>query len=406
MHMFDYYKHFEKTLLSLKEEGRYRHFRNISRHCGEFPFASLHEGGEERRIEVWCSNDYLGMGQNDRVLGAMMQTLMEDGAGAGGTRNISGTHTRIVELENELADLHHKEAALVFSSGYVANETTLSTLGTMLPECTIFSDSHNHASMIEGMRHSKAHRKIFRHNDPKHLEELFGTIPASSSKVVAFESLYSMDGDFGCMRELIDVAQAHGALIYVDETHAVGVYGPRGGGLLEEHNLLDQVDVVQGGLGKGFGVVGGFITGRRELVDVVRSLGSGFIFTTTLPPVIAAGACTSVKYLKRHSEPRETLFSTVKKVRDALRARGLPICETSSQIIPLMVGEARLCQELSDKLLKEYSIYLQPINYPTVPVGTERFRITPSVYATPEMIERFVTSLSELWSRMGGKLAA
>jgi len=404
--MFNYTKHFTGCLDALKRERRYRFFKELGRHCGEFPQAGLHNSGPVRDISIWCSNDYLGMGQHPAVLAAMHGALDTFGAGAGGTRNISGNHRLIVALEHELADLHRKEAALAFSSGYVANETALSTLGQLLPNVVILSDSHNHASMIEGIKHSRADKRVFRHNDVEDLETQLRSIEPGRPKLVAFESLYSMDGDFAPLKAMVALAKNYGALTFVDETHAVGLYGERGGGVVEREGLLSEVDIIQGGLGKGFGVVGGFITGSREIVDVVRSYGAGFIFTTALPPTVAAGALASIRHLKSSSVERTELFARVEKVRDRLRRAGLPVKPTQSQILPLMVGDSALCQRTSDLLLDECDIYIQPINYPTVPRGTERLRITPSPLHTDVMTEHLVESLTAIWSHLQLQVAA
>lgn len=404
--MFNYDQHFEGCIDKLKEESRYRLFREIGRHCGSFPHASFHRSGEFKEITVWCSNDYLGMGQHPQVLSAMQTALDEFGAGSGGTRNISGTHHLMVALERELADLHGKEAALVFSSGYVANETALCSLGSLLPGCVIISDSHNHASMIEGIRHSKAEKRVFKHNDVKHLEQLLSECNPRAPKLVACESLYSMDGDFSPLQDIINVCKRFGAMLYVDETHAVGVYGNRGGGVAEREGLLAQIDVLQGGLGKGFGVVGGFITGKAPVIDAVRSYGSGFIFTTSLPPVVAAGALASIRHLKESQAERTKLFQVVAATRKRLLAANLPIRIASSQIIPLMVGDSARCKQISDVLLDDHNLYLQPINYPTVPRGTERLRITPSPLHTPEHIEVLAEALTKVWKQFKIEIAA
>lgn len=396
--MFDYKKEIKKHLEQLHREKRYRIFRELTRRQGNFPIATYRTSEFVKEITVWCSNDYLGMGQHPDVLAAMHNALDTFGAGAGGTRNISGTHSAIVGLEAELADLHQKEAALVFSSGYVANEATLCTLGSKLPNCVILSDSHNHASMIEGIRHSRAEKHIFKHNDPESLEELLKKIPADRPRIVAFEALYSMDGDRAPLAELIGVAKKYGALIYVDETHSVALYGPRGGGLLEENGLLDQVDIVQGGLGKGVGVVGGFITASADIIDFVRSYGAGFIFTTALPPIVAAGAQASIKHLKNSNTERELLFQRVQALREALLERALPIAITDTHIIPFMVRDSALCQKISDTLLDSFDLYIQPINYPTVARGEERLRITPSPLHTEQHIQNLVFALDSVWS--------
>jgi len=401
MKRFDYNSTFSNCIEALKKEGRYRTFTDLSRFSGEFPAARLHENGTSREITVWCSNDYLGMGQHPEVLGAMEKAIKTYGAGAGGTRNISGTHHLLVELEEELADLHNKEAALMFTSGYVANETALCTMASLLPECIIYSDACNHASMIQGIRSSKAEKHVFRHNDLKHLECLLKDADPARPKIIAFESVYSMDGDIAPISEFCDLAEKYGALTYIDETHAVGLYGKRGGGVAERDGLMDRVDVLQGGLGKGFGVIGGFVTGSAAIIDSIRSYGTGFIFTTAIPPVVAAGALASIRHLKQSQTERKGLQEKAREIKDILHEAGLPIIMTESHIVPLMVRDSALCKAVSDELLKSHDIYLQPINYPTVPRGTERLRITPSPRHTPEMIQHLVKSLIIVWKQFG-----
>ena len=357
-------------------------------------------------MTVWCSNDYLGMSQHPVVLEAGRAALERYGAGAGGTRNISGTHEPIVALEAELASLHRRDGALVFSSGYVANDTTLATLGSQLPGCVILSDASNHASMIEGMRRSRAEIRVFAHNDAQALERELARLPKDRPRIVAIESLYSMDGDIAPLGELIAVARDHGALTFVDETHAVGVHGTEGGGLVEAHGLLDQVDVLQGGLGKGFGVVGGFITARAPLIDFIRSHAPGFIFTTALPPAVAASALASVRHLRRSGVERAALRERVASLRAALDARALPVLPTTSQILPLMVGDAGRCERLAARLLQDFGIYLQPINFPTVPRGTERLRITASPRHTDAMQRELVDALAACAGELLAQAAA
>jgi 5-aminolevulinate synthase len=376
--VFDYEGYFEVANARLRREHHYRVFRELRRTAGRFPHAEWRaRDGTWRPATVWCSNDYLGMSQHPLVLHASLQALGRYGAGAGGTRNISGTTDLLVALEQELADWHAKEAALLFSSGYVANETTLATLARALPEAIVFSDAANHASMIQGIRASRRRVVVFRHNDAAHLDELLAAQDPAAPKLVAFESLYSMDGDVAPLADLLAVAKRHGALTFVDETHAVGVHGPRGGGLLEGHGLLDSVDVVQGGLGKGVGVVGGFVTASARIIDFVRSHAAGFIFTTALPPHVAAAALASVRHLKRSHAERATLRARVASVRAALNAAGVPVTPTASQILPLVVGDAAACQALADELLEAHGIYLQAIVHPTVPRDGARLRITP-----------------------------
>ncbi|MEO0398081.1 MAG: 5-aminolevulinate synthase [Pseudomonadota bacterium] len=395
----DHNAFFESELQRLQDDGNYRVFARIKRRAGAFPAASNHGQIGPDHITVWCSNDYLGMGQHEAVLSAMHGALDECGAGAGGTRNISGTNDYHVRLEDELADLHGKEAALLFTSGYVSNWTSLSTLAARLPNCIVYSDAMNHASMIEGIRHSKAERRIFKHNDPADLDRLMAADDPARPKLVAFESVYSMDGDIAPIAEICDVADKYGAMTYLDEVHAVGLYGPRGGGIAERDGLMDRLTVIEGTLGKAFGVMGGYITGTRALVDFVRSFGSGFIFTTALPPTLAAGALASVQHLKTSDTERRAHKETVAKVRQRLHGVGIPTLDNPSHIVPVMVKDASKCKWISDWLLANHGIYVQPINYPTVARGMERLRITPSPVHTDQDIDRLVTALSEIWSQ-------
>jgi 5-aminolevulinate synthase len=357
-------------------------------------------------VTVWCSNDYLGMGQHPAVLAAMHEAIDQCGAGAGGTRNISGTSHYHVMLERELADLHHKEAALLFSSGYVSNWATLGTLASRLPGCVVLSDEGNHASMIEGIRHSRAEKQIFKHHDPEDLDRKLAALVSGAPKLVAFESVYSMDGDIAPIEPLCDVADAHGAMTYLDEVHAVGLYGPRGGGIAEREGLSHRLTVIEGTLAKGFGVVGGYIAGSAALCDFVRSFSSGFIFTSALPPSIVAAALASVRHLKTSVRERQQHQAVVASLRRRLDAAGLPHRVNSSHIVPLMVGDPILCKQISDVLLSDYGIYVQPINYPTVPRGTERLRITPSPLHTEQDIDHLIGALSTLWSELSLKRAA
>jgi 5-aminolevulinate synthase len=402
----DYEAFFRERLDGLREEGRYRVFTDIERRRGAFPRATHHCGESTRDITVWCSNDYLGMGQSPIVLDAMREAIDRCGAGAGGTRNISGTSHYHVVLERELAHLHNKEAALLFTSGYVANWTTLATLAAMIPGCVVLSDGGNHASMIEGIRHSRAEKHIFRHNDPADLERLLKSLDPGRPKLIAFESVYSMEGDIAPLRAICDLADRYGAMTYLDEVHAVGVYGPHGGGIAEREGLLDRLTVIEGTLGKAFGVIGGYIAGSASLCDFIRSFASGFIFTTALPPHIAAAATASIRHLKVSQSERLAQADRVAKVRRRLSAIGIPYLKNDSHIVPVMVGNAAKCKYLSDVLIERHGIYLQPINYPTVPKGTERLRITPSPLHSDQDIDKLVSALSELWSQCALNRAA
>ena len=393
-----YNKFFEAALTRLRDEGNYRVFADLERHCGAFPSAT-NRADQTREVTIWCSNDYLGMGQHPDVIAAMHDALDQVGAGAGGTRNISGTTHNHVLLEAELADLHGKEAALLFTSGYVANWAALGTLASKIPDCLVLSDALNHASMIEGIRHSRAERQIWRHNDLAHLEDLLAAQPLDRPKLIAFESVYSMDGDIAPIAEICDLAEKYNAMTYLDEVHAVGLYGPRGGGIAEREGLMDRIDVIEGTLGKAFGVVGGYIAASASLCDFVRSFSSGFIFTTALPPAVAAGAAASIRHLKSSRAERDAQKVKVAEVRARLDAIGIPHIENDSHIIPVMVGDPVKCKYLSDILMKDYGVYIQPINYPTVPKGTERLRITPSPVHSQADIDHLIGALETLWAQ-------
>jgi 5-aminolevulinate synthase len=397
---------FKTELATLRSEGRYRVFADIERHVGKFPRATFHAASGPRDVTVWCSNDYLGMGQNPAVLSAMHEALDTSGAGAGGTRNIAGTNHYHVLLERELADLHGKEAALLFNSGYMSNWAALGTLAARIPGCIVVSDALNHASMIEGVRHSRANKAIFAHNDPDDLRRQLAKLDPQAPKLVIFESVYSMDGDVAPIKELVEVAQEFGAMTYIDEVHSVGLYGPRGAGVAARDGVEDKLDIIEGTLGKAFGVLGGYIAGSAAMCDFVRSYASGFIFSTALPPAVAAGALASIKHLKASTVEREQHQLRVKEVRSALDKAGIPHMMNPSHIVPVMVGDASLCKRISDELLDQFDIYVQPINYPTVPRGTERLRITPTPLHDKQDIERLVAALSSIWASIGLKRAA
>ncbi|PVX28806.1 5-aminolevulinate synthase [Sphingomonas pokkalii] len=394
---------FEDLLTRTRLDGRYRTFAQLERIAGAFPRARWHRpDGGSQEVTVWCSNDYLGMGQHPEVLAAMHETIARSGAGTGGTRNISGTVREHVALEQELAGLHGKEAALLFTSGWISNLAALGTLGRLLPDCAIFSDALNHNSMIEGIRRSGAERFIFRHNDVAHLEELLGSVDPARPKIIAFESVYSMDGDVAPIAAICDLADRYGAITYLDEVHAVGMYGSHGGGIAEREGLADRISIIEGTLAKAFGVIGGYVAGPALLIDVIRSFAESFIFTTSLCPHLAAGALAAVRHLRQSGGERSLQQAAVARLKAALAAEGLPVARGSaSHIVPLMVGDAHLCRAISTALLEEHGIYVQPINYPTVPVGQERLRITPTPFHDEGHIRKLVSALVSIRARVG-----
>lgn len=399
-HKASYIDDFMRTEIeSLKKDGNYRVFADIARRAGSFPEADNHGNTGPDRVKVWCSNDYLGMGQHPDVMAAMKRAIDECGAGAGGTRNISGTNHYHVLLEEELADLHGKESALLFTSGYISNWTTLGTIAARIPGCIVLSDACNHASMIEGIRHSRAERHIFKHNDSEDLERILKTLDPKAPKIVAFESVYSMDGDVAPVEDILCVAERYGAMTYLDEVHAVGMYGPCGGGIAEARELMDRITIIEGTLGKAYGVVGGYIAASTTVCDYIRSFSSGFIFTTAMPPACAAGALASVRHLKNSCAERDRQKENVVKVRTRLGDRRIPMLANDSHIVPVMVRDPIKCKWVSDWLIETHGIYVQPINYPTVPKGTERLRLTPSAVHTDEDIELLADAISEIWAQ-------
>ena len=405
----DYEGYFASALGKLRDERRYRVFADLERVAGRFPHAIWHSPQGQRDVVIWCSNDYLGMAQHPKVIGAMVEAATRMGTGAGGTRNVAGTNHPLVELERELADLHNKPAALVFTSGYVSNETGISTIAKLLPSCLILSDALNHNSMIEGVRQSGSEKKIWRHNDLQHLEELLKACDPARPKLIVFESLYSMDGDIAPVHAICDLAARYNAMTYCDEVHAVGMYGPRGGGICERDNAMERVDVIEGTLAKAFGCLGGYIATSEDVVDAVRSYAPGFIFTTALPPAICAAASAAIRHLKTSSWERERHQERAARVKAVLNAAGLPVMSSATHIVPVLVGDPEKCKAGSDLLLAEHGVYIQPINYPTVPRGMERLRVTPSPYHDDALVDALAEALVDTWDRLGlrrGKQAA
>jgi 5-aminolevulinate synthase len=404
----DYEGQFRDAVARIRGEGRYRVVCDLAREAGAFPRARRypHPDADARPVTVWCSNDYLGMGQHPVVLEAACAAVQGMGAGAGGTRNISGTTHLHVLLERELAELHERPAALVFTSGFVANEAALSTIGRLLPGCVIFSDAKNHASMIAGIRNSGCEKRIFRHNDVDHLEQLLAATPPRVPKLIAFESVYSMDGDFGPIGAICDLAERHGTMTYLDEVHAVGLYGPQGGGVAERDGVAGRLTVIQGTLAKAFGCMGGYIAGSAALIDAVRSIAPGFIFTTSLAPAITGGALASVRHLRQHDELRQRHQERAHTLKERFHAAGLPVMPSPSHIVPLLVGDPIACKQASDLLLDQFQIYIQPINYPTVPKGTERLRITPTPWHDDDAMDRLLDALTAVWSQLHLQKAA
>jgi len=402
----NYQAFFQNSVDTIKSEGRYRVFADLARLSGNFPHAVNRRGDSQEDVVVWCSNDYLGMGQNPDVRDAVIDAARTYGCGSGGTRNISGTTHLHVLLEKELADLHAKEAALLFTSGFVSNDAAISTIAKLLPDCVIFSDEMNHASMIDGVRHSGCEKKIFRHNDLNHLEQLLSETGSDRAKLIVFESVYSMDGDVSPIARICDLAEKYNAMTYLDEVHAVGLYGQQGGGITERDGVAARVDVIEGTLAKGFGLMGGYVTGSSALIDAIRSNAPGFIFTTTLPPTVVGGALASVRYVRAHNELRERHQERAARLKMLIAKAGLPLMESETHIVPVLVGDPVRCKLATDMLMDVHNIYIQPINFPTVPRGTERLRITPTPLHSDELMDQLVSALIDVWSKLEINLAA
>jgi len=402
----DYKKFFSDSINSLKKSGEYRIFRNIERIAGSFPNAKFNDLIKKENIVVWCSNDYLGMGQHPFILEAIERSMKEFGAGSGGTRNISGTSHAHIALENEISEVHEKESSLVFTSGYVANDSSLSILGSKLKNCAFFSDKKNHASIINGIRNSKAEKFVFKHNNIKHLETLLKKVDIDRPKIIVFESVYSMDGDFTPIESFVNLAKKYKALTYLDEVHGVGLYGSHGGGVAQEQKIMHEIDIINGTLAKAFGLIGGYVSSSKTIIDFIRSYSPGFIFTTSIPPAIASGAIASIRYVKDNQQLRDKLKEKCLLIKEKLLAANIPFIKTKSHIIPIIVGDSKLCKKASDELLEKHKVYLQPINYPTVPRGEERLRITPSPLHTDQMINDLINALKFTWKKFKLKKAA
>tara|TARA_B100001167_G_C16751389_1_gene296370 strand:- start:106 stop:1317 length:1212 start_codon:yes stop_codon:yes gene_type:complete len=402
----DYRKFFFDSIANLKKKGEYRTFKDIGRVSGSFPFAKNNDLKKNNDIVVWCSNDYLGMGQHPFVIEAIERGMREVGAGSGGTRNISGTNSYHILLEEEISNIHNKDAALLFTSGYIANQSALSVLGTKLENCIFFSDEKNHASIINGVQNSKSEKKIFKHNNIEHLEKLLKSVEITRPKIIVFESVYSMDGDFTPIKKIVDLAKKYNALTYLDEVHAVGLYGKSGGGVAEEQNIMNEIDIINGTLAKAFGLIGGYITASKILIDFIRSFSPGFIFTTSLPPAIAAGAIASIRYVRNNSELRKKLNEKCLLIKEKLLQSNIPFIKTKSHIIPIIIGDSVLCKKASDELFDKHKVYLQPINFPTVPRGEERLRITPTPLHTDKMIDELIYALKQTWKKLKLQQAA